>query len=172
MSTLSVDTVQGQTAAGNVKMPAGYVVQEVHHPCTTYFILNTTSYTDLTGASITFTPKFNNSKLLVQSVQHFYLEQTGAAWSGANSRIVIDGNGQAASSSSGSSVYGVGSRDTNQAGGQTTRLMAYDNQTATYTVSSTNSIVIKAQVKLVQSITTCNVNNYGRGYLKVTEIAQ
>ena len=27
MSTLSVDTIQGQTTAANVKFPAGYVVQ-------------------------------------------------------------------------------------------------------------------------------------------------
>ena len=27
MSTLSVDTIQGQTVAGNVKLPAGCIVQ-------------------------------------------------------------------------------------------------------------------------------------------------
>lgn len=170
MTTLYVDNIAPNLQSA-VSIP-NHVVQEVHHPCTTYVILNSTSYVDLTGASITFTPKFANSKLFVQSVQHFYLEQQGTAWSGAHSRIVIDGNAQSAASSSGSNVYGVGSRDTNQASNQTTRLMAYDNQTATYTVSSTNSIIIKAQVKLIQSILTSNVNNYGRGYLRVTEVAQ
>jgi len=170
MSKLFVDDIVEKTSNHGVQIP-GHVVQEVHHPCVTLTALSSTSYVDLTGASVTFTPKANNSKLFVESVQHFYLEQTGNGWQGANSAIMIDGNLQSANGAAGS-VYGVASRDTGQSSGQSTRLMAYDHQTATYTVSSTNAIVIKAQVKIIFSLTTCEVNYYGRGFIRITEIAQ
>lgn len=154
-------------------LPAGSVLQDVHHPCVTVMSLSSTSYVDLTGASVTFTPKAANSKLFVESVQHFYLSQTGpTAWSGGSSAIVIDGNLQPTANSDGTTTYGVGSRDTGQASNQTTRLMNYDHQTCTYTVSSTNSIIIKAQVILRVSINDAAVNNYGRGFIRITEIAQ
>ncbi len=172
MSTLYVDTINEKTSGNGVQIP-GHVVQEVHHPCVTVMTLSSTSYVDLTGASVTFTPKANNSKLLVQCVQHFYLSQYGTAWSGGHSAIVIDGNLQSTANSDNTTVYGVGSRDTNQVSGQSTRLMSYDHQTATYTVSSTNAIIIKAQVKLLQAIGDgASVNDYGRGFIRITEIAQ
>lgn len=170
MSTLFVDTITEKTSGNGVQI-AGHVVQEVHHPCVTLMSLSSTSYVDLTGASVTFTPKAGNSKLFVESVQHFYLEQTGTAWSGANSAIMIDGNLQSANGAN-SSLFGVGARDTGQSSSGTTRLMSYDHQTATYTVSSTNAIIIKAQAKLRFSVTTGEVNNYGRGFIRITEIAQ
>jgi len=170
MSKLFVDDIVEKTSGHGVSIP-GHVVQEVHHPCVTYMALSSTSYVDLTSASVTFTPKAANSKLFVQCVQHFYLEQTGTSWSGVNSAIMVDGNLQSANGTQ-TAIYGVGSRDTGQSSGQTTRLMSYDHQTATYTVSSTNAIIIKAQVKLVQSVSTCQVNNYGRGFIRITEIAQ
>ncbi len=169
-SIINVDKIDEATSGNGVQIP-GHVVQEVHHPCVTTMTLSSTSYVDLTGTSVTFTPKAGNSKLFVESVQHFYLEQTGTSWSGANNAIMIDGNLQSPNGA-GASVYGVGSRDTGQSGSGTTRLMSYDHQTATYTVSSTNAIIIKAQVKLIQSVTTCKVNNYGRGFIRITEIAQ
>ena len=64
MSTLSVDTIQGQTAAGNVKMPAGHIVQFVNGYKTTNstdMTANTTTYTACTGCQVTITPKYSNS---------------------------------------------------------------------------------------------------------------
>ena len=45
MSTLSVDTIQGQTTAANVKLPAGYTVQTVlaHHPNQSATTISSTS---------------------------------------------------------------------------------------------------------------------------------
>ncbi len=66
MSTLSVDTIQGQTTAGNVKLPAGCVVQTVSAEKTDTASSTTTvpTFSDA-GLSCTITPKFSTSKILV-----------------------------------------------------------------------------------------------------------
>jgi hypothetical protein len=66
MSTLSVDTIQGQTAAANVKLPAGHTVQTVlaHHPNQSATNISSTSYVG-TGLNVNITSKFANSKFLV-----------------------------------------------------------------------------------------------------------
>ena len=67
MSTLSVDTIQGQTTAANVKMPAGSILQTVTKDFSnsTQITSSGTTYTDVTNGTITITPKFNNSKILI-----------------------------------------------------------------------------------------------------------
>ncbi len=66
MSTLSVDTITGQTVAGNVKMPAGHVIQAVSSTMTARVQLTTTSRTALgSGATLTITPKFSTSKIYI-----------------------------------------------------------------------------------------------------------
>ena len=68
MSTLSVDTIQGQTTAANVKMPAGSVVQVVQGNTPTRVFISTGTYT-FTGLTASITPKFSTSKILVQIEQ-------------------------------------------------------------------------------------------------------
>jgi len=66
MSTLSVDTIQGQTTAANVKLPAGCVVQTVSADGPNSQVQFTgTTYTDI-NLSATITPKFATSKILVK----------------------------------------------------------------------------------------------------------
>ena len=62
MSTLSVDTIQGQTAAANVKLPAGSIVQVATDKVAGNVSSTGTSYVD-SGLSIAFTPKFASSIL-------------------------------------------------------------------------------------------------------------
>ena len=64
MSTLSVDTIQGQTTAANVKLPAGCVLQTVEVQNTTFASSTSTSFVD-TGLSLAITPKYSTSKVLV-----------------------------------------------------------------------------------------------------------
>ena len=45
MSTLSVDTIQGQTTAANVKMPAGHIIQMVQKVDTTTSTFNNSGST-------------------------------------------------------------------------------------------------------------------------------
>ena len=66
MSTLSVDTITGQTTAAKVKLPAGSVLQTVLAQSTAAV---STSVSDLNSPvdclSATITPFFNTSKILV-----------------------------------------------------------------------------------------------------------
>ena len=64
MSTLSVDTIQGQTTAANVKFPAGSVLQVVQGEVLTQIANTSSSYGDVVTKAIT--PKYNNSKILIQ----------------------------------------------------------------------------------------------------------
>ena len=66
MSTLSVDTIQGQTTAANVKLPAGCVVQTVSANGGNSAVSFTGStFTDI-SLSATITPKYATSKILVK----------------------------------------------------------------------------------------------------------
>ena len=66
MSTLSVDTIQGQTAAAKVKMPSGHIIQTVTKSFTNGTNTTSQSFTDITGGSLAITPFFSTSKILVQ----------------------------------------------------------------------------------------------------------
>ena len=69
MSTLSVDTIQGQTTAANVKMPAGHVIQTTRRDPTaaaiTRYTGSSTSYAN-TGLAISITPKYASSLVLIR----------------------------------------------------------------------------------------------------------
>jgi len=69
MSTLSVDTIQGQTTAGNVKLPAGSILQTVTFTSPfngSEIAASTNTYVSSGSEGIlSITPKYNNSKLLV-----------------------------------------------------------------------------------------------------------
>ena len=65
MSTLSVDTITGQTTAANVKLPQGCIVQTTHGTLQT---LKQTTSTSFVASDIkaNITPKFSTSKILIQ----------------------------------------------------------------------------------------------------------
>ena len=67
MSTLSVDTIQGQTTAANVKLPAGAVLQTLQTQDNT-FTANTSSSYVATGLYLAITPKYATSKILVSII--------------------------------------------------------------------------------------------------------
>lgn len=67
MSTLSVDTIQGQTVAGNVKMPAGHIVQLESFTTTAQLTLSTTNTWLATGIQVNITPKYSTSKIFIIS---------------------------------------------------------------------------------------------------------
>jgi len=77
MSTLSVDTIQGQTAAGNVKLPAGCILQTLSTTKTDTFDTSSTSFVDITGMTITITPKYATSKVLIMFSIHIVGDDAG-----------------------------------------------------------------------------------------------
>ena len=64
MSTLSVDTIQGQTTAANVKLPAGAIVQTLQFTTSEQTISAGSGTTIING---TFNPKFSGSKFIVSA---------------------------------------------------------------------------------------------------------
>jgi|TARA_B100000900_G_C20464782_1_gene668814 hypothetical protein len=61
MSTLRVDNLRGQTADGVAK----YVVQFIDTTFTTTTAINSDTYTTITDGTVTITPKFINSKIMI-----------------------------------------------------------------------------------------------------------
>ena len=64
MSTLSVDTIQGQTTAANVKLPAGSVLQTKQTILSTAETITSTSFAD-SSVTVNITPKYATSKIRV-----------------------------------------------------------------------------------------------------------
>lgn len=83
MSTLSVDTIQGQTTAANVKMPAGHIVQTVQYlrrglngtSMSSLVNVQTSSFVDVMSKAIV--TKFANSLIFVKMNCVFYESQSG-----------------------------------------------------------------------------------------------
>ena len=75
MSTLSVDTIQGQTASSVVKIP-NHVIQVKSVAKTDTFSSSSTSFTDVTGLSVAITPSSSSNKILVSV--HLMSAATGA----------------------------------------------------------------------------------------------
>ena len=65
-SRLLVDKIEGKTSARTVQMPAGHIIQV--QEATTTSTINTTSTSYVaSGVVVSITPKFQNSKLIVQT---------------------------------------------------------------------------------------------------------
>tara|TARA_B100000242_G_scaffold250355_1_gene191801 strand:- start:534 stop:1049 length:516 start_codon:yes stop_codon:yes gene_type:complete len=75
MSTLRVDSLQGQTAGTN-----RYVVQVVSTTKTDTFSTTSESYTDITGLSATITPINSQNKVLAMFT--VYMAMSTAGWGG------------------------------------------------------------------------------------------
>tara|TARA_A200000113_G_scaffold8922_1_gene9032 strand:- start:225 stop:758 length:534 start_codon:yes stop_codon:yes gene_type:complete len=67
MSTLKVDTIQGKTTSGTVAMPSGYVVQFIDKTFTNQTAVNSDTYTTISDGTVTITPKFSNSKIMIMA---------------------------------------------------------------------------------------------------------
>ena len=64
-STLTVDNIVGATTAANVKLPAGCVLQTLSTTKSDTFSTSSTGPIDVTGLSVTITPKYATSKVLI-----------------------------------------------------------------------------------------------------------
>ena len=110
MSTLRVDSLQGQTAGTN-----RYVVQVLSTTKTDHFTTTSTSFVDITGMSLTITPKFSTSKVLVTIALNGVYTQEAAHYvrihlykGGSNLSGISTAHGQALASSSNETEYATG----------------------------------------------------------------
>jgi len=117
MSTLSVDTIQGQTTAANVKLPAGSVLQTVIASSTTQASSTTSDLNSPSDyLSATITPKYNTSKILIRG--HL---NAGGSTAGIGVNIFIKAGGsfmtttELGNNQAGLLEYGIGRADGVQA---------------------------------------------------------
>ena len=174
-STLTVDNIQGATAAANVFITGHVIQHKVHNLTTTTTATGVNqTYTDLTAGSFSFTPKQSGSKLYITMINHIYVERSNTSWGAAVGRLVVDGNAQSekGDSTGSSNAYGVGIRDTDGSASHTIRLMGYDMQQHEYTTTGTSAITIKGQFYCENVSDQIQFNKYGRGSITVLEIAQ
>ena len=64
MSNLKVDTINEKTTGNGVHIP-GHMIQRVSTKFSTAYTNSTQNFSDITGASITFTPKYASSLLCI-----------------------------------------------------------------------------------------------------------
>ena len=117
-STLTVDNIVGATTAANVKFPAGSILQTVTKAFTdsTSITSSGATYTDVTNGTITITPKYNNSKILILPNIAFYLQDTSSLYIYGSFRLLRGSSTTVAPTNSadgnGSYDYGLGDNGT------------------------------------------------------------
>ena len=169
----SLDSADTVSFTGGIIAPGSVIQHKVHNSTTSTTATGVTAYTDLGGASFSFTPKQSGSKLMITMINHIYIENAGTGWGAATARLVVDGNAQSEKGDGGNNnSYGVGIRDTDGSGSSTTRIMGYDVQEHEYTTTGTSVITIKAQHRVTDDANQIQYNKYGRGSITVLEVAQ
>jgi|TARA_R100000482_G_C5119901_1_gene145112 hypothetical protein len=171
MSILKVDTINEKTSGNGVQI-AGHVIQRVSTKFSTETINSTQSFADISGASITFTPKSASSLLYIT-----FNWSMNAYTSGTNTnaggivRIIHDGSALDYNAAGNYEWYFQ-----NDAGaGVGPNQYARQVKIATVAASNTNARVIKAQGRIYASPTVAiriNQAGYYTSYFMVEEIAQ
>ena len=168
MSTLSVDTIQGQTAAAKVIMPAGMVVQTQFHTFTNITSVTSSSYADVGGSSFTFTPKFASSLLHITASVHCYTYRSSTN-NGGSVDINVDGSNITASGDAREFMVEVG-------GASSIYVFCRQHKEVTISASNTSAKTIKLQM---QNKTSANSGGFrindGNNYtssIKVEEVSQ
>ena len=165
-STLTVDNIVGATTAANVKLPSGYVIQTQYGSSSGARTQSTsTSYVDITGSSVTITPKYNTSKILV--ICQCALHQTTTASNGSHVAAQIH---------RGSTAIGfqveVGTREGSGGGfqdnaGAGTILSVLDSP------STTSATTYTVYMKALSNVVTSSINRNSSGStITLMEIAQ
>ena len=168
MSTLSVDTIQGQTAAAKVIMPAGMVVQTQFHTFTNITSVTSSSYADVGGSSFTFTPKFATSLLHITASVHCYTYRSSTN-NGGSVDINVDGSNITASGDAREFMVEVG-------GASSIYVFCRQHKEVTISASNTSAKTIKLQMKNYDSDNSggFRINDAAeyRSSITVMEIAQ
>ena len=170
MSTLSVDTIQGQTTAANVKLPAGCVLQCLQTIKTDTFDTSSTSAVDITGLSVTITPKYATSKVLVM----FNVHITGDD-SGTGLRLLRGSTELALGDASGSrarmTAIGYFSNDTSPAkynGGLTSHVILDSPATTSATTYKLQGQVLSSGFRVNKTRYNTDNGNASRGVSTIT----
>tara|TARA_B100000085_G_scaffold280017_1_gene304277 strand:- start:211 stop:726 length:516 start_codon:yes stop_codon:yes gene_type:complete len=169
-STLAVDNIVGRATAANVHI-VGTMVQRQSSKNSTEFSTASTSFTDVTNATLTFTPKFASSLLLIKYYYSINVYTSGTNTNaGGMVRLVHDGTSLDYTGGNYEHYY------QNDAGSGTgPNQYARAIKLAEVSAGNTNARVIKAQARIYASPTVAlriNQGNHYTSYFVVEEIAQ
>ena len=157
MSTLSVDTINGQTASTVVKIP-GHVIQTITSESTNAFSTSSTSYVAATGLSASITPSSTSSKVLVMVNSTMYCSSNATEAS-----ITIYRGASDIGDADGLSRAYTGSSD----------LIVPMSMHILDSPSSTSSVTYSVYLKRTQGSGTCQTNlRGGKQSVTLLEIAQ
>ena len=141
MSTLRVDSIQGQTAGTN-----RYVVQVLSTTKTDHFTTTSTSFVDITGMSLTITPANSNNKILIMT--NVYASHGDAAILQALRDSTAIGSGDDSDSTSTKRGFAMIRESA-------TNLGAHYNLTHLDSPNTTSAVTYKIQIKSDSSGTVC-----------------
>jgi len=185
MSTLHVENLKGLSSGGNANKiivpsgqtidasagtlipSAGAVTQVVHTSGTSNkgftndSSYSSTSYTDVSGATLNITPAYSSSKIFIISTNHIYSTEVSAnSWRGALIRIVRTVSGTATDVSDDEAGFGEGMLLENN----TDRWMTYTTRHVVDSPNTTSQVNYKVQAasKYGNSL-YINRSNYGSG---------
>lgn len=161
MSTLRVDSIRGQTADGTNR----YVVQVRHG---TLNLLNTSSATMASIGSLSITPKFSTSLILISIQNHYFHTNLSADnWRGA----LIEVKRDSTSLETDAGRFG----EANIFEGNSEQAMGYSTRFIYDTPSTTNSVSYEVFGASIEGRVAVQFNNtsYGvGGKIHLMEIAQ
>lgn len=178
MSRLVVNQIQGDAATKEVEIPSGHtlyapghVIQYFHTVQTASLSLSSTStWVDYhaTQGEIAITPKSTSSKILIEVMWQAYVGNNAGAseWSGVTCRI-LRGSTVITAADPNTTDY-----MTSTYGGDASREMMYGNISHFDSPATTSETTYKVQFNKRHGGNTQYVNRYGRGYMRVMEIAQ
>ena len=171
-STLTVDNIVGATTAANVKMPAGHLVQRQSTKFSTAYTNTTTSLSDIGGATLTFTPKFASSLLLITFNYSLNVYTSGTNTNaGGIVKLLHDGTALDYSAAGNYEHYFQNDAGAGTGPNNYMRQVKF----AEVAASNTNARVIKAQGRMYNATTAglrINQGGYYTSYFIVEEIAQ
>lgn len=171
-SIIRVDTIQ--KANGDTPAPVdvglnitGNVLNLDFSYLTTSLTINTTSWTDVPGASMTITPTATTSSILIEFFANAYVgnNESSTVWSSIQFRILRDGSTVLTAPNPNTTDYHIA-----QFGGDNNRMMGTFGFAQIDSPSTTSSTTYKVQC-FRNGSQSQYVNRYGRGGMSLTEIA-
>ena len=171
-STITVASGKALDASNGFTPPAGHLVQRQSVKFNTAYTNSSTSFTDITPATITFTPKFASSLLLItfnMSV-NVYTSGTNTNAGGAV-KLLHDGTMLDYNASGNYELYFQNDAGAGTGPNQYVRQVQF----AEVAASNTNARVIKAQARCYSAVTAglrINQAGYYTSFLIIEEIAQ
>ena len=165
-------TITAGTVGSSVVFPAGHLIQKETVKFTTAYTNSTTSFSDIGGATLTFTPKFASSLLLITFNYNLNVYTSGTNTNaGGIVKLLHDGTALDYNAAGNYEHYFQNDAGAGTGPNHFMRQVKF----AEVAASNTNARVIKAQARIYNATTTAiRINQAGvyTSYFIVEEIAQ